>query len=137
MRTDLAKESKVNMPVSEGIREQTEYEDGVEILRIDVLTEEASQRLDKPIGRYVSVTTTLEDMMDRERRERLSAILSKELKQLSDHAENALVVGLGNRYIAADALGKVLLGDPPRYQFILYDLARMGGSEILLCHSAY
>ena len=105
MRTDLAKESRMQIPSLNGILEQTETKDGVEILRIDVLTDEASRNLDKPIGRYISVSTTKAAMMDRTEREKLAGILAHELVSLADGKNNALVIGLGNRYIAADALG--------------------------------
>lgn len=105
MRTDLAKESRMQIPASSGIREQTEQKDGFEILRIDVLTEDAAKRLDKPIGRYISVTADPVSMMDRDRRSALSKVLSNELRSLIEPSKSTLVVGLGNRYIAADALG--------------------------------
>lgn len=105
MRTDLAKESRMQIPSLSGVREQTETTDGIEILRIDVLTKEAAQKLDKPIGRYVSATVEKDAMMDREARSRIAAVLARELNALADRKNNAMVVGLGNRYVAADALG--------------------------------
>ncbi len=105
MRTDLAKESRQHVTDVSGVREYTEYEDGIEILRIEILTDEAAARLDKPIGQYISMTTSMEMMMDREQRSRISRLLAKELHRLAKHLNNVLIVGLGNRYIAADALG--------------------------------
>lgn len=105
MRTDLAKESRMRLPNMEGIREETETADGAEILRIDVQTDSAAKQLDKPIGRYVTVTASKADMMDRERRASLSQLLAKEIRNMAGSVQNAMVIGLGNRYVAADALG--------------------------------
>lgn len=105
MRTDLAKEARIQAPALEGVEEQIETVDGFEIVRIDVKTEQAANELDKPIGRYVSVAVTKESMMDREQREQIARILAKELDALSGGIRNAMVIGLGNRYVSADALG--------------------------------
>lgn len=105
MRTDLAMESKTESGELSGVREECAYKSGLEIRRIDVVTEEAAQRLDKPIGRYVSVKMPAEYLMDRGARELTGKTLAKELKALYGEKRNALVIGLGNRYITADALG--------------------------------
>ena len=105
MRTDLAKESRTAIPNCEGVREETAYKSGLEILRIDVLTEAASNKLDKPIGRYVSITMPADFLMDRNTRSITAKTLAKELSMLYGNKRNALVIGLGTRYITADALG--------------------------------
>ena len=105
MRTDLAMESKTAAKELSGIRETKEERDGILITRIDVLEERAAKVLDKPIGRYVTLKASPEDFMDGDRREEIADMLSKELRAMARDAKNMLVVGLGNRYIAADALG--------------------------------
>lgn len=105
MRTDLAKESRLLTETICGISEQVEYDEQTEILRIDVLTEDAAKQLDKPIGRYVTITSNPQSMMDRTERARLAETVAKELEKLVGNRRRTLVVGLGNRYIAADALG--------------------------------
>jgi spore protease len=105
MRTDLAKESTIQQANIEGIREEIEQKDGAEILRIDVLTGEAAEKLDKPIGRYVTLTAAKTDMMDRMRRAALAKMLADELRNMTGNFRSAMVIGLGNRYVAADALG--------------------------------
>ena len=105
MRTDLAKESRMQIPQLCGIREETETVDGTEILRIDIQNEEAAKKLDKPIGRYITLTSSKESMMDREQRAYLAKALANELFHLAGPFRHAMVIGLGNRYVAADALG--------------------------------
>ena len=43
--------------------------------------------------------------MDADRREEIAKLLSKELQALAKNANSMMIVGLGNRYVAADALG--------------------------------
>ena len=105
MRTDLAKESRMQCRSISGVREETAYKSGLEILRIDVVTDAAAKRLDKPIGRYVSITMPPSFLMDRGARMLTAKTLAKELAALYGKNRNALVIGLGNRYITADALG--------------------------------
>lgn len=105
MRTDLAMESKTNVRELSGIREETEAQNGVEITRIDVLDQTAAERLDKPIGRYVTIKAPAEDFSDRDRREMIARMLSAELCGMSKRIHNAMVIGLGNRYVTADSLG--------------------------------
>lgn len=105
MRTDLAMESKTAVRTIGGVREETEEKDGVRITRIDVLEEQAAKILDKPIGRYVTLKAASEDFMDRDRRGAIAKQLSKELHAMAKDANSAMVVGLGNRYVTADALG--------------------------------
>ncbi|MBQ1631441.1 MAG: GPR endopeptidase [Clostridia bacterium] len=105
MRTDLALESRTAVKELSGIREITENKEGIEITRIDVLEQQAAKILDKPLGRYVTLKATPEDFMDSERRETIAKLLSLELCAMSKQAKSFMVVGLGNRYIVADALG--------------------------------
>ena len=105
MRTDLAKESRTQAADCPGVCEQSEYKGGLEILRIDVVTDRAAKLLDKPKGRYVSITAPAAYFMDREARARTAKALAKELEAMYGERRSALVIGLGNRYITADALG--------------------------------
>lgn len=105
MRTDLALESKTRIRDLDGIREQTEETEGCRITRIDITDPYASKILDKPIGRYVTLKAAPDDFMDRDRRAVIAKILSTELRSLSNRVSRAMIVGLGNRYVTADALG--------------------------------
>lgn len=105
MRTDLAMESKTAVKEINGVREETEERNGISITRIDVLEEKAARILDKPIGRYVTLKASSDDFMDADRREEIAKLLSKELQALAKNANSMMIVGLGNRYVAADALG--------------------------------
>ncbi len=105
MRTDLAMESKRNAHGVEGVSEQTETRGCVTVTRIDVLEEQAARILEKPKGRYVTLQAEPEAFMDRERRSEIANTLAGELRGMTPKLESAMVVGLGNRYVTADALG--------------------------------
>ena len=105
MRTDLAMESRSRVHDGNGIREEREEKDGVTVSRIDVLNEQAAEKLDKPIGRYVTVSAPQEAFLDKENREAIAKILSEEMRAMTKKLDSAMVVGLGNRYVTADALG--------------------------------
>lgn len=105
MRTDLAMESKTRVKDLPGIHEETEEINGCLVTRIDVTDRTASEILDKPVGRYVTVKADPADFMDRDRRVAVADVLAKELRALAKNAAHAMIVGLGNRFVTADALG--------------------------------
>ena len=105
MRTDLALESKSHVRNLNGVREETIEKSGVSVTRIDVLEQQAAEILDKPIGRYVTLFAPQADYMDRDRRKTIASVLSDELCAMASGIKNAMIVGLGNRYVTADALG--------------------------------
>lgn len=105
MRTDLAMESKTALRTINGVREETEERDGVFVTRIDVLERRAAKLLDKPIGRYVTLKAASADYMDRDRRSAIAGMLANELRAMAKDINSAMIVGLGNRYVTADALG--------------------------------
>ncbi len=105
MRTDLAKEAKKAVPNLKGVSESSETIDGLECVRIAVQTQEAARRLDKPIGTYVSITMPKETLYDRASAEACAHVAAGELVSLLPKDGTILVIGLGNRYITADALG--------------------------------
>ena len=105
MRTDLAFESKPASETIPGVRETTEDRNGITVTRIDILDDRASAILDKPVGRYVTLKVNAEEFSDRERRTEIAKELSVELGAMLRRIESAMVVGLGNRYVTADALG--------------------------------
>ena len=105
MRTDLAVESKSNAPDMRGVRETTLTKEGISVTRIDVLDRQASELLDKPIGRYITISADPDDFSDRSRRKAIAATLASELSAMTHSIGNAMIVGLGNRYVTADALG--------------------------------
>ncbi len=105
MRTDLAMESKRNAGGVEGVSEQTETRGCVTVTRIDVQSDRAARILEKPTGRYVTLKAEPESFMDRDKRSEIANALADELHMMTPKLQSAMVIGLGNRYVTADALG--------------------------------
>lgn len=106
--TDLAMESRELNPELQGVTEQTEEGEGINISRIEVETEEAAQKLSKPVGHYITLDAP--ELINRplDLFEQVSKSLAKELTSLLAGVgpeATVLVVGLGNRAITSDSLG--------------------------------
>lgn len=106
LRTDLAVES-IYTHHGEGIKENTlETQSGIIITTVKIISEEASNKVGKPIGTYVTLENKNGEARDVKETENLSEALADELKKLlPKNAEKILVCGLGNRSITPDALG--------------------------------
>lgn len=117
-RTDLAVEARELW--QEGAQEQTRLEgvearsarrEGFEIDTVHVLDERGARALDKPVGRYITIT--LDGLCRREEDAfgRAARTVAGELKALLEGVEDrgtVLVVGLGNRAITPDAIGPLV-----------------------------
>lgn len=106
--TDLAMESRELNPDISGVSEQTDTRDGLSISRIKIESHEAAQKLDKPMGSYVTIDAP--DLISRPLNlfEDVSRVLSEELTNMFGSLEEGatvLVTGLGNRSITSDSLG--------------------------------
>lgn len=105
-RTDLAAESCLQMPNLAGAVQKERTLNGFSITETVIETAEAARALDKPIGRYD--TLSLEALMHREEQSFSHACdaLSSLIRGLMPtDAHSVLVVGLGNRAITPDAVG--------------------------------
>lgn len=106
--TDLAMESRELNPELQGVKEQTEEGEGVSISRIEVETEEAAQKLQKPVGHYITLDAPELTNRPLDLFEQVSKSLATELARLLEGVgpqATVLVVGLGNRAITSDSLG--------------------------------
>lgn len=105
LRTDLALESLYTHD-GEGIREESEnISEEIKATRIELLSKEASKKVGKPMGKYVTLECK-KPCLEIEEMHALSVALKNELKSLiPKNAKKFLVCGLGNRSITPDALG--------------------------------
>ena len=112
-RSDLALEAAENLTAGRkifsapGVHTARIWRDGYEMTDITVADDRGAQALEKPIGHYVTL-----DLRPYFRREagffpRAVRCLSRELRQMlpREIGSSALVVGLGNRALAADSIG--------------------------------
>ncbi len=109
LRTDLARESILTFKPAEGIRTHTTESCGLEIFTAEVLSQAAAEKLSKPCGRYVTVSSeqfSLESspstLYGR------AGVIASEIRRLCPNAKSALAVGLGNRFITPDSIGPLV-----------------------------
>lgn len=117
LRTDLAVESLYTHKGA-GIVEENEEKNGINITKIEIKTDEASNEVKKPKGTYITLESEFIRENDTEKAEELSKELSFQLKVLINkyfnniqNDEKILICGLGNRNITADALGPDCVGN--------------------------
>lgn len=108
MRTDLAAELRELNPQIAGVTEQTEIKGLVSVSRIRIETKSAAEKLEKPIGNYVTLDVPALQDRDPNAFRQASKALAEELSMLLGPFAGrgtVLVAGLGNRFVTPDALG--------------------------------
>lgn len=119
VRTDLAVEAKELAEASQGgpisgLIEDVEDKDGIKVTRLDVTNEEASQRIGRVKGHYVTLEVPGLRTQDTDLQEKVSKVMVRELSAflqkigISKEAK-VLVVGLGNWNVTPDSLGPLVV----------------------------
>lgn len=111
-RSDLARECGCDTD-GEGVRVRHWEAGGCEILRVQIRTLEAAERIGKPMGSYVTVDCGSILMLDEVELERVRCALAVEIREMAERMSDrrigsgfsVLVVGLGNSEITPDAIG--------------------------------
>lgn len=107
-RTDLALEARGLYPEISGVRESRRGKDGVVVSIIEIETDEAAAKLDKPKGKYISIECAAIAHRDTGAFHRAAKAVCSALKGLANEegeAGSILVMGLGNRFVTPDSLG--------------------------------
>lgn len=112
-RTDLALEAREiyeeeqNQTDIEGVKLNTKELENCLVTTVDILNEEGSKIMNKGIGKYITLESSLMKYDDDESREEVINYLKDELSLIfgDDKTKKTLVIGLGNWNITADALG--------------------------------
>lgn len=111
IRTDLAIEThEMFTETAEQIQGVSVYDKSVrdiKITQVTIDTEEAAEKMGKPVGDYITLTLPDLRYIDKKLYARIVKHISDEIKQLicDDIDKPILVVGLGNRAITSDSLG--------------------------------
>lgn len=111
IRTDLAMESSGGAEGLPGISTCTRQLDGLEETVVTVSSPEAARALDKPCGRYVTLSRGDLIHASPEDRLHLSRAVAAAIRDMLPETGDLMVVGLGNRHITADALGSRVIDD--------------------------
>ena len=112
IHTDLAVESREiyreenNIEV-EGVSVDVVEEENYTITIVEVLNKDGSQKINKPIGKYITVDVPKLNVSDEDLKDEISTVLAKQIKFLTEkfNATKILIVGLGNWNVSPDALG--------------------------------
>lgn len=108
-RTDLAAEAHAAASQHgelDGVKLSRSEGSGYKLTSIDILNQSAAEKLNKPIGKYITLDTTENNQRDPKYRECLAVVLSAEIEKLvMQQNGTVLVIGLGNHSITSDALG--------------------------------
>lgn len=105
--TEMHREKTAKKGEIDGIKISEQNDNGIKITRVEVLDENASRTIQKPIGNYITLEADTLDYINKEDYEHMCQALRDELSNIIDVdlSKPVLVVGLGNRNITADALG--------------------------------
>ena len=108
-RTDLALESAENVDISkelpDGISVSEKKTSAFLVTDVSVNTSEAAKRIEKPVGRYVTLEPGSRLDMRPDNFEQCAYDLAEEITALKGEGDRVLVVGLGNEDITPDSLG--------------------------------
>lgn len=82
-------------------------ENGIDINKVVIKTEDAGEKIGKPVGTYITLDAGILRKNDEKSYEDTVALLTEQLKSILklDKKTSVLVVGLGNRNVTPDALG--------------------------------
>lgn len=105
-RTDLAMESiDKGRRGEEGVHVSVHRLNDVTYTRIDITKPSAARRLGRGVGEYITVECPDLPHCDTRRRELITRLVAHSLRGMLPREGEALVIGLGNRNVTADALG--------------------------------
>lgn len=114
IRTDLAAEMREEYMKKyavkhkgepDGVKFTEKRKNGVNVTEITVENENGAAAIGKPQGRYVTVGVGKIWQADADKFRAAADIIAETVDALSERSSSTLVVGLGNRYVTADAVG--------------------------------
>ena len=114
-RTDLADE-RLNECIKDGKIDGISSEDvdlggTLKVTKVKVLNENGKRKIGKEIGNYITLVIKNIEAVTNEELEKISGIISEQLKDLIKNYNSILVVGLGNIDTTADSIGPKVIKD--------------------------
>ena len=104
-RTDLAVERAREWEGAAGVRTRSARVGCLTRSEVDIDSQEAADRLQKPCGRYITYETPPVHSLAQADRQALSREIADTLRGLLPPFGDVLAVGLGNRHITSETLG--------------------------------
>ena len=111
IRTDLAMESRDFAHGLSGIALHSRQRKAIKETHVCIETEEAARALEKARGTYITLDHPGLARCPAEERMEMAQAICEGLRTMLPPSGDLLVVGLGNRYMTADALGNRVLED--------------------------
>ena len=114
IRTDLAEEmrdkamsaeAKASSGEVDGVLYRETKKGEVKISTIDIVNENGERKLGKPCGKYVTISYPTAAGLGYTELTELCDILAEQIRDICGKVSSALICGLGNRALAADAVG--------------------------------
>ncbi len=107
LAVELHEHARSNYPKLDGVVSKTEQDGEIAVTYVQIINEAGAAQLGKPIGNYITLETDALTFQDAQQYEQGCLALKRALLRLHtvDKTKPVLVVGLGNRFITADALG--------------------------------
>lgn len=112
INTDLAVESKEiyseeNDLEIKGVSVDIKEFDDYVITQVEITNENGMEKLNKPIGKYITLDIPKLEFNDQDLKDEISQAVAKEIKSLVSLSKSSkiLIIGLGNWNISPDALG--------------------------------
>lgn len=126
-RTDLAVEAAAGEKgENSGVLVSEQKQGRYTITIVDILTKEASARLQKPLGKYCTISfPAFSDHVDSTGEG--TNLVSQTLQEMLPKEGNVLIMGLGNRSLTADALGPLTADKVLATRHIQKELGRVAG----------
>lgn len=106
-----------NLSAIDGIEVLQEKYEEFNITTVNVLNKNGKKAIDKEIGSYI--TFEMDNIKYIDDKEKIVDKLTEQLKKLIKDNESVLVVGLGNVYVTADALGSKVINKVEATRHIL------------------
>lgn len=131
LRTDLALEVKEQTNTqTDGLHLKTNYTHGLKVTTMDIVTDAAAKKMQKPLGTYITIehmplTDSIQDAKEQ------TDVLAQELRRFLPTEGSVLVVGLGNSNITPDALGVRSADHVLATRHISGEIARSSGLDQL------
>lgn len=106
VRTDLAMErAGGTADNARGVEVRSRCQGAIETTLVRIINQEAARRLHKAQGEYWTLQHPCLPELEPEERMRMAEITAQEIRRMLPAEGEVLVVGLGNRFMTADALG--------------------------------
>lgn len=108
-RIDIYKEVNNKNEIDGIVSKDVEISEKIKMTIVDIINENGSKALNKPMGRYVTIDVKKIRFLNDENREKLENCIIDNIKEILrkniKEDDEILVVGLGNLYSTPDALG--------------------------------